>query len=126
MRELAAGGARNYAVAKVPEIFTPDGHSVAMFDEAQGFIKALTNAELQSKLSTALYRRGNLWESEMPSGARLRVARRTDRQLLMRLYEQDTNGKEHQVCMVKVGLFGDVKSEIVLKQAQDLVIKTGM
>jgi hypothetical protein len=127
-REAAAGGMRNYAEAKLPDNHTPDGHPVAMFDEAHGCIeiKALTNAELQSKLSTALYRKGNLWESEMPSGARLRVARRTDRQPLMSLYEQDSDGKDHQVWMVKVGLFGDVKSETVLKQSQNLMIKIGM
>lgn len=87
-REAAAGGARAYAVARVSQD-GPDGHPVAMFDKIQGDveIKALTNAELKDKLSTALYRKGNLWESDLPSGGRLRVARHSAPSLLQPFFK---------------------------------------
>jgi hypothetical protein len=43
----------------------------------------------------------------------------------MALFEQEPETKEHQLCMVKVGLFGDDKNEDALKAAQDMMIKIG-
>ena len=87
-REPAGGGPRAYAVARVSEDGNMAGHPVALFDISHGDveIKALTNAELKDKMSTALYRKGNLWELDLPSGGRLRVARHSATSLTQPLF----------------------------------------
>jgi hypothetical protein len=87
-REPAEGGRRCYAAARISDDGLPDGHPVALFDYDEGdvSINALTNAELKDKLSTALYRKGNLWDCDLPSGGRLRVARHSASSLLQPLF----------------------------------------